>query len=301
MPSRDFKKGVPMKKMMMFSVMAIAIAYGLSAADKKSTAITTKKDIAYAEHTDINQRFNSLDIYAPSTGKDHPVMIFIHGGAWKIGDKRGVDLKPAAFVDAGYVFVSVNYRLHPQATWREQAGDVAAAIGWVKEHIKTYGGSADKISIMGHSAGAHLAALVATDETYLKAEKLKLNDLQSVVLLDGAGYDLPLHLKHIELRWLKGIFEDVFSTNIKQQEDASPIHHVAKNKDIPPFLILHVADRDNSKEQSEALGKKLVDAGGQAKVIACKNKSHRTINRELGKKEDQPTTDIFKFLNELKD
>ena len=105
---------------------------------------------------------------------------------------------------------------------------------------------------MGHSAGAHLAALVATDATYLKAEQMKLNNLQSVVLLDGAGYDVPLQMKNNKLGWFTTVLEDVFSTDEKKQQAASPIHHVTGKQGIPPFLILHVADRPNSKVQSES-------------------------------------------------
>ena len=290
-----------MRKLTIIFALLFCFVITIRDAGVKAASPKTTKDIPFAIHADTKNRFTSLDVYSPAKGKDHPVMVYVHGGAWKIGDKRRVDLKPAYFVEQGYVFVSVNYRLHPAVTWKQQAGDVATAISWVKKNIKTYGGTSEKISIMGHSAGAHLAALVATDESYLKTAGMKLSQLQSVILLDGAGYDVPLQMKRNQLGWFTTVLENVFSKDEKQQQAASPVHHVSAKKGIPPFLILHVAGRANSKAQSESFGKKLTDAGVSAKVIACEDKTHSTINRELGKENDQPTTDITKFIKALND
>ncbi len=288
-----------MKKLFILSVLTLSTTIFSHAAKSKSAGLKTEKDIVFATHQGARKGSTSLDVYSPVKGKDHPVMIFVHGGAWVIGNKHRVELKPAAFVEKGYVFVSVNYRLHPQGTWKQQATDVAAAIGWVKMNIKKHGGSAENINIMGHSAGAHLAALVATDETYLKAENMKLSNLQSVILLDGAGYDIPLQIKTTDIRWFKNLMKKVFSTDEKVQQSASPISHIESKKGIPPFLILYVANRENSKKLSESFGKKLVEADVSAKVIGCQNKTHRTINIEIGKKNDKPTTEIFQFLNSI--
>ena len=108
------------------------------------------KDIAYSEAGGSRTR---LDVYSPGEGKDHPVVIWVHGGAWQIGDKRLVQAKPKAFNEHGYVLVSVNYRLHPAVTYKEQAGDIAQAIRWVHDHAREHGGDPGRIFLMGHSAG----------------------------------------------------------------------------------------------------------------------------------------------------
>src|SRR5262249_42326611 len=137
----------------------------------------------------------SLDVYAPPDGKDHPVVVWIHGGGWKAGDKAGMQKKPQAFVNQGYVLVSINYRFLPAVTLKDMMSDVAKAIHWVHEHAREYRGNPESIVVMGHSAGAHLAALICTDDRYLKAEGVSLASLKGCVPIDVSVYDLPKRLK----------------------------------------------------------------------------------------------------------
>ena len=229
-------------------------------------------------------------------GKNHPVVIWIHGGAWQIGDKRLVQAKPRAFNERGYILVSVNYRFHPAVTFKEQAGDIALAIRWVHDHAREYGGDPGRVFLMGHSAGAHLAALVGTDGRYLEEAGLKLIDLSGVILLDGAGYDIPRQINQALLPRMKAMYTKVFTEDEKTQKDASPITHIARGKGIPPFLILHVASRRESKAQSEGLAAKLREAGVEARVSPAEGKTHLTINRELGEPDDAPTKEVIEFL-----
>jgi acetyl esterase/lipase len=251
-----------------------------------------QKDIAYS---DAGGNRTRLDVYIPGDGKDHPVLIWIHGGAWQIGDKRLVQAKPRAFNERGYVLVSVNYRFHPAVTYSEQAGDIAQAIRWVHDHAREHGGDPGRVFLMGHSAGAHLAALVGTDERHLMCDGLKLSDLSGVILLDGACYDIPRQVKQTMLPRMKAMYT---KEDEATQRDASPTTHVAKGKGIPPFLILHVARRHDSKAQSEALAAKLREAGVTATVVPAEGKTHLTINRELGEPGDGPTEAVFEFLRE---
>src|SRR3954453_16610913 len=117
------------------------------------------RDIAYAEPKNERQ---TLDVYAPREGKDHPIVFWIHGGGWQVGSKTDVQMKPKAFVNKGCVFVSTNYRFVPDVTIGEMAGDIARSIRWVHDHARDFGGDPDTFFVMGHSAGAQLAALVST-------------------------------------------------------------------------------------------------------------------------------------------
>jgi arylformamidase len=252
-----------------------------------------QKDTAYSEAGGERTR---LDVYAPADGNGHPVVIWIHGGAWQDGDKAHVQAKPGAFNERGYVLVSVNYRFHPAVTYREQAGDIARAIRWVHDHSREYGGDPGRVFLMGHSAGAHLAALVGTDGRYLERAGLTLSDLSGVILLDGAGYDIPRQIRQALLPRMKGLYTTVFTEDEATQEDASPVTHVARDKGIPPFLILHVASRRDSKAQSDGLAARLRGAGVVATVVPAEGKTHATINRELGQPHDAPTEAVFQFL-----
>src|SRR5207244_2268370 len=98
----------------------------------------------------------TLDVYTPAEGKNHPVVVWIHGGGWHSGDKKDVQKKPQAFTDKGFVFVSINYRLWPSVTIKQIAENVAKAIHWTHDHAADYGGDPNIIFVMGHSAGAQL-------------------------------------------------------------------------------------------------------------------------------------------------
>ena len=143
-------------------VAFLMIATTSFAADRR-----VHRHLPYAEPKGERQ---TLDLYALVQGKGHPIVSWIHGGGWQAGDKCDVQANPRAIVDKGFVFVSTNYRLLPEATIKEIAGDVANAIGWVHDPAREYGGDPDTIFVMGHSGGAQPAALICTDDRYLKAE-----------------------------------------------------------------------------------------------------------------------------------
>jgi len=250
-------------------------------------------DLAYAEPRNERQ---TLDVYAPAEGKNHPVVLWIHGGGWRAGNKTNVQKKPEAFVEKGFIFISTNYRFVPNVTVKEMTGDIAKAIRWTHDHAKEYGGDPDTIFVMGHSAGAHLAALVCTDDRYLKAEGLSLSIIKGCVPVDTAAYDVTKKVRDTASARPRLAALSPFG-DADSQKDLSPILHVAKGKGIPPFLILHVADRPDSKEQSELFAKALQEAGVSAKVVPAEGKTHGTINSELGLPDDKPTKAMWEFLN----
>jgi len=115
-----------------------------------------QRDVPYAEPKSERQ---TLDIYTTGEGKNRPILFWIHGGGWRQGDKRGVQKKPAAFGEKGFVFVSTNYRFYPDVTIKEMMGDIAKAIRWTHDHATDFGGDPNSIIVMGHSAGAYRTIL----------------------------------------------------------------------------------------------------------------------------------------------
>lgn len=254
------------------------------------------RDLAYAEPKSERR---TLDVFAPAEGKDRPVVFWIHGGAWKAGDKKGVRNKPQVFTDKGVVFVAANYRFVPNVTVKDMAGDIAKAIRFVHDHAKEYGGDPNSIIVMGHSSGAHLAALVCTDDRYLKAEGLPLSILKGCVPVDSSFYDIPKRVKDGGDMPFAAI-KDIFTDKEEVQREFSPATYVGKAKNIPPFLILHVAERADTKAQARWLADKLTDAGVSAKVVAAEGKTHGTINSDLGLADDKPTKSLFEFLEQVR-
>lgn len=257
--------------MVLFSFVILTVATPIFAAARQ-----VHRDLPYAEPENERQ---TLDVYAPAEGKDHPVVVWIHGGGLSAGNKREVHRKPQTFVDNSFVFVSTNYRLMsrlmPGVTIEEIAEDFAKAIRWVHDHARDYGGDPNTIFVMGHSAGGQLAALVCTDDRYLKAEGLSFSIIKGCVPVDGRYSNLRIGLESI----------------------TSPVKHVAKGKNIPPFLILHVASRPDSSVQSELFAKTLQEAGVSFKVVAAEGKNHETINSDLGLPDDKPTQAMWDFLD----
>ncbi|WP_167546701.1 CIA30 family protein [Stieleria maiorica] len=258
-----------------------------------SEAINVRRDVAYVENGHERQK---LDVYAPPEGDDHPIVFWIHGGGWRKGDKAGVQSKPKAFIEKGFVFISVNYRFVPDVTVKQMTSDIAKAIKWGYDHAEDYGGDRESLFVAGHSAGAHLAALVCTDERYLEAEGLSLSKITGCIPVDTAAYDVVSQIKSAgPLRG--GLYTTVFGKSEASQNDLSPIAHVAEGKGIPAFLILHVASRADSTARSQAFADALRKAVVNANSLAAEGKNHGTINRELGLPGDPPTKALFEFIN----
>jgi arylformamidase len=169
----------------------------------------------------------------------------------------------------------------PNVTVKEMTSDIAKSIRWTHDHAKEYGGDPKSIFVMGHSAWAHLAALVCTDERYLKAEGLPLSIIKGCVPIDVSVHDIPKRLKDGG-SVPPATFIQVFGDTEATQLDLSPAIHVAKGKNIPSFLILHVADRADTKAQSHWFADKLKEARVSAQVVAAEGKTHGTINSDLG-------------------
>ena len=148
-------------------------------------------NLPYADDPSLQSNLNTLDIYVPQGRQDCPVIVFLHGGTWFQGDKGRLDDKVRAFTDRGYIYVSMNYRLSPDVMHPTHVMDIARGIAWLSSNIPRYGGNPRALVLMGHSAGGHLAALVATDPHYLGVYGLSPANLSAVVGLDSAAYYLP--------------------------------------------------------------------------------------------------------------
>ena len=240
-----------------------------------------------------------MDIAKPVGVTRAPVMIFVHGGGWSIGDKRaGEAVKAPHFTSAGWAYASANYRLVPSATVEQQAADIAGAIAWVRANAAREGLDPDRIVLMGHSAGAHLVALVGTDPRYLKAAGVPMNAVKGVILLDGAGYDVPAQIK-APGNLVGPMYDAAFGQNLARQKALSPTLHAAA-PNVANWLILPIARRADSQAQSKALAAGLSKAGASALVVAVPGESHASLNKGLGEAGDFATAEVDRFLAALR-
>ena len=190
--------------------------------------------------------------------------------------------------------------MSPAVTFPVYVQDVAKALGWIYNNIATYRGDRDKIFIMGHSAGAHLAALVSIDEKYLEENGLDLDILKGVILLDGAGYDIP-KVKELNKSLFNRLYKPAFGDTPDILKEASPLYHVEKGKNIPPFFIIYAGSREMSKLESAWLKEALKNIDVYAELYHASDKNHGTLNRELGEDKDESTEKILEFLKKIKD
>ena len=257
-----------------------------------------RHDLSYVEPGNERQ---TLDVYAPGAGKNHPVAIWIHGGGWHSGDKKDVGRKPQAFVVRGFVFVSINYRLWPGVTIQQIAEDVAKAIRWTHDHAAENGGDPGTLFVMGHSAGAQLAALVCTDLRYLKGENLSFSVIKGCVPVDGDTYDLPMRIATVHKSGNQKLAERDAQRfgDEERQKELSSITYIAKGRHIPPFLILHVGDHPDTRGQSQRLLQALQGAEVPATIYPAKGKDHTTLNDDLGVPGDEPSQALFEFLEAI--
>ena len=284
--------------MKILSLFVVAVALSFSSLQ----AQTLLKDIPYAESALERQ---VLDIYAPADAKNLPVVFWIHGGGWKEGDKSSVNIKPQAFMDKGFVFVSTNYRLLPNVDMGTIIRDVAKSVGWVHGHIGEHGGDPNRIFVMGHSAGAQLAAIICTDNRYLKAEGVPFSVLQGCVPVDGDTYDVPAIIETAETRCrvhhlpqAKYGHREKFGNDPAKHLDFSAVTHVAPNKNIPPFLILYVSSHPDTNAQALRFDAVLKEAGIPTRLFAGKDTNHSKLNDDLGLPDDPATTVLFTFVEE---
>jgi arylformamidase len=246
-----------------------------------------------------NAPLEKLDIYSPKNANPNlPILFFVHGGGWSNGDKAQKDhaAKGAAYTDDGIVFVSVNYGLAPQVTYPKLMQDIADAFAYVHTHATEFGGNPSRIYLMGHSAGAHLVDLLATNDRFLVGKGLSLSNISGVVSLDTASLDLAKRKndESAEGELVGGMIDKAFGADPKVLADASPFESIKSGKKYPPFLMYCGAKRPTCLEQHRAFSNALLKVGGQVTVNKV-DLSHRDINLQSG----EPNSEIFKSVVRL--
>jgi acetyl esterase/lipase len=247
----------------------------------------TQSNIAYGP--DPDQRF---DLYRPANTDSAPLILMVHGGGWFRGDKdmgRVVDNKVERWLPRGIAFVTINYRMQPKAPPLEQARDVARALAEVQRNGQNFGVDRGNIVLMGHSAGAHLIALLAARPELLAEAGAK--PPQAFVLLDSGALDVPaiMNARHFRL------YDRAFGSDPADWLAASPYQQLRQA--TPPVLAACSSRRANSCAQAQAFVAKAHSFGTQADVLP-QDKTHGEINAQLGEAPDY-TASVERFLSRL--
>lgn len=237
-----------------------------------------------------------LDIYQPKDCHSCPVVVYVHGGTWTLGDKGKWGNRAKAFTSHNIVYVSINYRLAPDYQFPANAQDVARAFSWVKNNIADYGGDPEQIYLLGHSAGGHLSAVIALENSFLTEFGLTPSDISGIIGLDSAAYYLPsLFIAEPENQFM---LSWAFGEDLEDLEKASPINYIKREEPIPPFLLLVAGGREVSVAVNNSFYKKLKENGCNVTLIQFEDKDHVTIDNELGEENDPVFPLILNWLKE---
>jgi len=251
---------------------------GVSQADRPEPqpfvrAIRPTRSVLFGSHQ--RQR---VDIYEPEgVVEPLPLILFVHGGGWRTGDNKYVQGKPAFYNEKDYFFASTGYRLLPDHPVEDQAADIGAALQALVGQASSIGFDPSRVVIMGHSSGAHLAALVASDPKYAGEA---FGSIRGAVLLDSAGYDVVQHLEDADFG-TKRVYEEAFGYGEERQRALSPITHVGA-PDAPNWLALYVGEREATKTQAQSFVNALVEAGAFASAVPIESTDHSRLSREIG-------------------
>jgi acetyl esterase/lipase len=270
----------------MFAVVALLLLVFTGRPAHAEAGVRTSMGIPYvAGSRDEDQ---TLDVYAPDVlpapgARLLPVHVYAHGGGWGRGDKRLGKTSGPFYVKHGAIFISLNYRLAPRNRYPDFMHDLAAAMRWVKDHAADYGGDANNIVLSGHSAGAHVVALLATHPDFLKAQGLPLNMFKAVVPVDTASFNFLVDPYGMFVRRQKKIREDAFGTDRNVLVDASPTLQAEKARkgELSPFEIMVSGKRPDAVEQSRAFEQALRNSGNEAITTVVPDKGHAMMNQAL--------------------
>ena len=251
-----------------------------------SAKVLVQKDIPYRENsTDIR---NLLDVYYPeNTEEAKDVLVFIHGGSWSGGKKDIYWWLGKNMARKNVVSVIINYSLSPESQYEKMASDCAVAIKWVRDSIARYGGRADRIFVMGHSAGGHLPR-------FFEAEGIT-NPIKGVILNDSFGLDMYEYLTVAEPDKHTEEFLNAFSRDQETWKTASPMYYLQNV--MKPFLVF-VGDRTYPaiKLQSKRLYDELLKANKPVELKYIERKRHKGMIIQMISKKNQLYDFILEFM-----
>jgi len=271
------------------ALLAMMVLGGCAAAAQRDLPQGSRilRDLAYGD--DAAQR---MDVYLPPSAKGAPVILMVHGGGWSRGDKAlgsVVANKAARWVPQGYIFISVNNRLLPEADPLQQAGDVGKALAFAQANAASWGGDAGRFVLMGHSAGAHLVALLAADPAI--ATQQEARPWLGTVPLDSAAFDVVAIMQERHF----GLYDRAFGDDPAFWRSASPLHRLTAAP--APMLLVCSSRREVACAQAEAFAAKASALGGDVSVLPV-DLSHRGINTDLGEA-GRYTERVEAFLHRL--
>lgn len=244
----------------------------------------------YAERPGTDPHLTSLDVYLPEGCGPFPVVVWVHGGGWRVGDQRNASTaQHAAWAnELGMAWVSVGYRLSTPGSgvaWPDHGDDVADAVAWVRHHAAELGVDPDRLALAGHSAGAHLVSIVATDPALRARADLPTGAPTCVVALDTAAYRLDTVAPA-----MRPMVTDAFGTDPGTLADASPLLQAQRNGSVGSRFLVVTRGTAARRSEADSFAATVRAGGGGATVVDARPLTHAEVNRDLGRTGEQVVT-----------
>lgn len=257
----------------------LTVVNGLVSTD----GLATTRDIPYGSHGR-----QMLDVHRPTGIADGlPIVVFFYGGSWQGGQRQDYLFVAQALASRGFLVVLPDYRVHPEVRFPDFVVDGALALRWTREHARSFGGDPDRMFVMGHSAGAHIAALLSLDPRYLTAAGLDSGVIRGTVGLAGPYDFLPLTSSRLRAVFGQDIGADLASTQ--------PINFASAGATVPPMLLATGEDDDVVYPRNTArLARRLREAGGTVEEVHYPGIGHYTILLALAR----PTRGLAPVLDD---
>ncbi len=253
--------------------------------------VTFRQDVPYVN--DSNPR-GQLDIYSPAKkDKPFPVLVHIHGGGWRRGDKKITKATGMFYASKGILFIAPNYRLSPKDIHPTHVEDCATALAWVFNHVAELDGDRNRIFLSGHSAGAHLAALLGTNQKYLQKHNIKTSDLSGVIPVDSASFNL---LSNDNEKLVKRLIKQAFGSDEQALKEASPFYNITNKVNYPKFLIFNTTNRKSAAMGGKKFADKLRSMGCNAQFVPVDDHTHKEMAQGMHDTTDAVGSVILQFI-----
>jgi acetyl esterase/lipase len=253
----------------------------------ESNGTETRRDIVFDREHKL-----ALDVYRPLHAEHAPVIVFFYGGSWVNGKRQWYRFTGAALAARGVVVVIPDYRKYPDVKMDGFMQDAAGAVAWTHAHAAEFGGDPDDVFVMGHSAGGQIAALLATDPSWLAADGMALRDLAGFIGLAGVYDFMPIDTDETDMLGM-------FGTTPEEQARSQPVLFVRGKE--PPMLLLHgTSDDEVDPLNSKSLARSEQANGGEVTLKLYPDVGHSAVLFSMSRplRDHAPTLDdVLAFVH----
>lgn len=240
------------------------VLFGAFNSTDQRSGVEVERDLAFAPGQHL-----SLDVYRPAHAAHAPVLVFFYGGNWTHGRRQWYRFVGTALAAHGILTIIPDYRKYPDVRLDGFMQDAAHAVAWTHDHAAQFGGDPQDLFVMGHSSGAQIAALLATDPTWLAADGMSLHSVAGFIGLAGVYDFVPIPPQDADMR-------RIFGTRPREQRQADPITFV-RHGDPPMLLLQGTDDHLVRAADSVALARKAQAVGGDAELKLYPGVGHMAL------------------------